>query len=117
MISPHLNFYLLGFFTFLYSQIFAPSSYIFPFARHIFHSLKAISYYLKYLCLLLSRLSQINANIRQKCVQEELARVYANDSDARRLYCIKAKNQIFINEAKWDEIRKFKSKGDNEHGT
>ena len=30
---------------------------------------------------------------------------------------LKPRIKFYLNEAKWDEIRKLKSKGDNEHGT
>ena len=44
----------------------------------------------------------------EKCVQEELFRVYANDTELRGdCLTILAKNQIFLNEVKWDD---FKSK-------
>ena len=43
----------------------------------------------------------------EKCAQEELVSVYANDTLLWG-FCltIYAKNQIFLNEVKWDEIRK-----------
>ena len=60
----------------------------------------AISNCCKYLCSL-SRLSQIslNAKIRNVCAK--------NTSVAKRLFdSVLAKNQIFVNEARWEEIRK-----------
>ena len=55
----------------------------------------------------LSRSSKIIATTREMSVREQLVRVCANDTLLRNVcLTILVKNQIFLNEVKWDEIRK-----------
>ena len=43
----------------------------------------------------------------EKCVQEELVSVYANDTVLQGVHwTILAKNQNFLNEVEWNNIRK-----------
>ena len=79
----------------------------------------SLSLYLIILSIFFSppRSSQINAKIRKVRKKNMMSVVYANDAELRGVcLTILAKNQIFLNKAKWDEIRKYYSKGNNEHG-
>ena len=66
----------------------------------------------------LSKLSEINAKIRNIC-EKNLSVVYAKDTmlgDVCLTDYFSSESIFFLNEAKWDEIRKQNSKGNNEYG-
>ena len=57
-----------------------------------------------------------NQRWNKKSTKENLSVVYANGAVLRDVcLTILAENQIFFNQAKWDEIRKENSKGNNEY--
>ena len=93
---------------------------------HTFYLLPSYLIILSICVCSLSRLSRINAKTREMCARRicqnlsEFVWVYANDKLCCEafvwLFKHSAMNQILLNEVKWDEIKKYNFKGNNEHG-